>query len=179
MNPARSPQSTPSSASGKTTRNPPTKWAALVGGIAGTSIGLTSHFLLLDYLIVTLSLGLLYFIGITLLVDYMSILRQAPGDAGSWWAIAFGGTVGLDLMVKQLIYRPTVPDEIAIQQDFAPPKGAASISLELILILWLLTFGVALVSLTYGIAMAVADTSECNSPPPGLSERSDARSDAS
>lgn len=108
----------------------------------------------------TISLGLLYFIGITLLIDYISVLGQAPDDGGSWWAIAFSGTVGLVLMVMQLIYRPTVPDEIAIQRDYVPPEGVASVSLELILISWLLTFGVALVSFTYGIGMAVTDTSE-------------------
>jgi len=139
---------------------PPTKQAALVGGVVGTGIGLSSHLLLLDYLVVTITLCLLYGIGITLLIDYIRILRQAPHDGGSWLVIAFGGTVGLVLMVIQQIYRPTVPDEIAVRQDQVLPEGAALVQIELIMVSWLLVFGVALVSLVYGIGIPITDLSE-------------------
>ncbi|WP_231186749.1 hypothetical protein [Haladaptatus sp. DYF46] len=155
MNPDRSNHSTPFSASKKTTRDPPTKRAALVGGVGGICIGLSSHFLLLDYSVVSITICLLYSIGVTLMIDYVSVLRQTPNDGGSWWAIAFGATTGLVLMVVQLVYRPIVPNKIAVKHGL--PEGVKSVPLNLILILWLLMFGVALVSLTYGIGMAVTD----------------------
>jgi hypothetical protein len=158
MNPDRSDPSTPSSASEKATRNPPTKRAALVGGVVGICIGLSSHFLLLDYSVVSLTICLLYSIGITLMIDYVSILGQTPYDGGSWWAIAFGATIGLVVMVLQLVYRPIVPDNIELQRIL--PEGVITVPFNLILILWLLMFGIALVSLTYGIGMAVTDLSE-------------------
>ena len=92
------------------------------------------------------------------MIDYVSILRQTPYDGGSWWTIAFGATTGLVLMVVQLVYRPTVTDEIAVKRVL--PEGVTTVPLNLILILWLLVFGVALVSLTYGIGMAVTDMSD-------------------
>ncbi|ELY77146.1 hypothetical protein [Natrinema gari] len=92
------------------------------------------------------------------MIDYLSILRQAPYDGGSWWTIAFGATTGLVLMVIQLVYRPTVPDEIVVQRVLS--EEVITISLNFILILWLLIFGVALVSLAYGTGMAVTDMSE-------------------
>jgi hypothetical protein len=92
------------------------------------------------------------------MIDYTTILRQTPYDGGSWWTIAFGATAGLVLIVIQLIYRPVVTDKIAVQRGL--PEGVISVSLNLIAILWLLIFGVALVSLTYGIGMAVTDMSE-------------------
>jgi hypothetical protein len=92
------------------------------------------------------------------MIDYLSILRQAPSDGGSWWAIAFGATTGLVVMVVQLVYRPIVPDDIELQRLL--PEGVITIPFNLVLILWLLVFGVALVSLTYGIGMAVTDLSE-------------------
>ena len=158
MDPDRSNHSTPSSASRKATRNPPTKRSALVGGVVGICIGLSSHFLLLEYSVVSITLCLLYSIGVTLVIDYVSILRQTPYDGGSWWTIAFGATTGLIMMVVQLVYRPTVPDEIAVKRVL--PEGVRTVPFNLILILWLLVFGVALVSLAYGIGMAVTDLSE-------------------
>ncbi|WP_423747490.1 hypothetical protein V5735_23300 (plasmid) [Haladaptatus sp. SPP-AMP-3] len=158
MNPDRSNHTTPTSASKKATRNPPTKRAALVGGVIGTCIGLSSHFLLLEYSVVSITICLLYSIGVTLMIDYVSILRQTPHDGGSWWTIAFGATTGLVLMVVQLVYRPIVPDTIAVKRVL--PEGVRTVPFNLILILWLLMFGVALVSLTYGIGMAVTDMSE-------------------
>lgn len=158
MNPDRSNHFTPTSASKKATRNPPTKRAALVGGVVGICIGLSSHFLILDYSVVSITICLLYSIGVTLMIDYVSILRQTPYDGGSWWTIAFGATTGLVLMVVQLVYRPIVPDKIAVKRGL--PEGVRTVPLNLILILWLLMFGVALVSLTYGIGMAVTDMSE-------------------
>lgn len=158
MNPDRSNPSPPSSVSTNATRNPPTKRAALVGGAVGICTGLSSHFLLLEYAVVSLTICLLYSIGITLMIDYLSILRQAPSDGGSWWAIAFGATTGLVVMVVQLVYRPIVPDDIELQRLL--PEGVITIPFNLVLILWLLVFGVALVSLTYGIGMAVTDLSE-------------------
>lgn len=91
------------------------------------------------------------------MIDYMAILRQTPSDSGSWWAIAFGATTGLVLIVVQLVYRPIVPDVIAMKRVL--PEGVRTIPLNLIFILWFLMFGVALVSLTYGIGMAVTDMS--------------------
>ncbi|WP_327052228.1 hypothetical protein [Halomicrococcus gelatinilyticus] len=93
------------------------------------------------------------------MIDYVSILRQTPYDGGSWWTIAFGATTGLVLMVTQLVYRPMVPDKIALKRGVLP-EGVRAVPFNLILILWLLMFGVALVSLTYGIGMAVTDMSE-------------------
>lgn len=154
----RSIHSTSSSASKKATRNPPTKRAALVGGVVGICIGLSSHLLILDYPVVSIAICLLYSIGVTLVIDYASILRQAPHDGGSWWAIAFGATTGLVLMVTQLVYRPVLPDKIEVQRSI--PEEVITVPFNLILILWLLVFGVALVSLAYGIGMAVTDLSE-------------------
>ena len=159
MDPDRSNHSTPSSASRKATRNPPTKRSALVGGVVGICIGLSSHFLLLDYSVVSITICLLYSIGVTLMIDYVSILRQTPYDGGSWWTIAFGATTGLVLMVVQLVYRPIVPDKIAVERGVLP-EGVRAVPFNLILVLWLLMFGVALASLTYGIGMAVTDMSE-------------------
>lgn len=121
-------------------------------------IALSSHLLLLDYAVVSVTICLLYSIGVTLMVDYFSILRRTPYDGGSWWTIAFGATTGLVLMVIQLIYRPMVPDTIAVRRVL--PPGVATVPFDLILVLWLLVFGVALVSLTYGVGMAVTDMSE-------------------
>ena len=143
-----------------TTRNPPTKRAALVGGVVGICIGLVSHFLLLEYSVVSVTICLLYAVGITLMVDYFRILRQTPHDGGSWWTIAFGATTGLVLLVIQLVYRPVVTDKIAVQRGPDLPEGVTTVPLDLILVLWLLVFGVALVSLTYGLGMAVTDLSE-------------------
>lgn len=92
------------------------------------------------------------------MIDYVSILRQTPYDGGSWWTIAFGATTGLVMMVVQLVYRPIVTDKIAVKRVL--PEGVTTVPFNLILILWLLMFGVALVSLTYGIGMAVTDMSE-------------------
>ena len=92
------------------------------------------------------------------MIDYFAILRQTPYDGGSWWTIAFGATTGLVLMVIQLVYRPIVPDKIAVQRVL--PEGVMTVPFDLILVLWLLVFGVALVSLTYGIGMAVTDMSD-------------------
>ncbi|MFC4451382.1 hypothetical protein [Halorussus aquaticus] len=158
MTPDQSNHSTPSSASKKATRNPPTKRAALVGGVVGICLGLCSHFLILDYSVVSITICLLYFIGVTLMIDYVSILRQTPYDGGSWWTIAFGATTGLVMMVAQLVYHPIVTDKIAVKRVL--PEGVRTVPFNLILILWLLMFGVALVSLTYGIGMAVTDLSE-------------------
>ncbi|UPV74838.1 hypothetical protein M0R89_01915 [Halorussus limi] len=158
MNPDRSNHSTPSSASKKATRNPPTKRAALVGGVVGICLGLSSHFLILDYSVVSITICLLYSVGVTFIIDYASILRQTPYDGGSWWTIAFGATTGLVMMVVQLVYRPIVTDKIAVKRVL--PEGVRAVPFNLILILWLLMFGVALVSLTYGIGMAVTDMSE-------------------
>ena len=158
MTSERSIPSTPSSASKQATRNPPTKRATLVGGAVGICVGLSSHFLLLDYSVVSITLCLLYSIGVTFVIDYLSILRQTPYDGGSWWTIAFGATTGLVLMVVQLIYRPIVADKIAAKRDL--PEGVITVPFNLILILWLFIFGVALVSLAYGIGMAVTDMTE-------------------
>lgn len=157
MSSDRSTQSTPTSASRKVTRNPPTRRAALVGGIVGIGIGLGSHFLLLDHAVVSLTICLLYSIGGTLMIDYLSILRQTPSDGGSWWAIAFGATTGLVVIVVQLVYRPAVHN---IEVLRILPEGVITIPFNLILLLWLLLFGVAFVSLTYGMGMAVTDMSE-------------------
>ncbi len=116
---------------------PPTKVGAVVGGISGVCVGLGSHILLLDSVIVSTTLSLLYGIGVTLLVDYLRLLRETPSDDGSWWTIVFGGIVGLVLMVVQ---------------QFVPR--------ELMNVTWLLVFGVALASLVCGIGMAVGDLSE-------------------
>lgn len=159
MNPDRSNHSTSFSASKKETRDLPTRRAALIGGVVGICIGLSSHFLLLDYAVVSITLCLLYSVGVTLKIDYASILRQTPYDGGSWWAIAFGATTGLVLMVIQLVYRPIVTDEIAVKRGVLP-EGVMTVPFNHILLLWLLVFGVALVSLAYGIGMAVEDLSE-------------------
>ncbi|WP_181684638.1 hypothetical protein [Halorhabdus salina] len=98
---------------------PPSKRATLVGGVVGTGIG-QSSVLVLDYLVVTITLCLLYSVGVTLPIDNIRILRGAPHDGGRWVAIAFGDTVGHVLLV----------------------------------------FGVALVSLMYGIGIPFADLSE-------------------
>lgn len=158
MNSDQSIHSTSSSASKKASRNPPTKRAALVGGVVGICIGLSSHFLLLDYSVVSVTICLLYSLGVTLMIDYVSILRQTPSNGGSWWTIAFGATTGLVLMVIQLVYRPVVTDKIAVKRVL--PEGVITVPFNFILVLWLLVFGVALVSLTYGIGMAVTDMSE-------------------
>jgi hypothetical protein len=158
MNPDRPKHSPPFSAATKATRDPPTKRAALAGGVVGICIGLSSHFLLLDYSVVSITICLLYSIGVTLLIDYMTLLRQTPYDGGSWWTIAFGATTGLVLLVIQLVYHPIVPDTIAVKRVL--PEGVRTVPFHLILVLWLLVFGVALVSLTYGIGMAVTDLSE-------------------
>jgi|GEM_PF-3840699 len=92
------------------------------------------------------------------MIDYVSILRQTPHDGGSWWTIAFGATIGLVLMVIQMVYHPVVTDKVAVRRTL--PEGAITVPLSHILILWLLIFGVALVSLAYGIGMAVTDLSE-------------------
>ncbi len=94
------------------------------------------------------------------MIDYMRILRQTPHDGGSWWAIAFGATVGLVLMVMQLVYRPSAPDQIAARRDPDLPEGVTLVPGEFLLLSVLFVFGVALVSLTYGIGMAVTDMSE-------------------
>lgn len=159
MAPDRSIPSTPSLASKKATQDPPTKRAALVGGVVGICLGLSSHFLLLEYAVVSITICLLYAIGVTLTIDYVSILREAPSDGGSWWTIAFGATTGLVLMVAQLVYRPIVTDQIAVEKGVLPAE-VRTIPFEFILVLWLLMFGVALVSLTYGIGMAVTDLSD-------------------
>lgn len=112
----------------------------------------------MDYLIVSITICLLYSIGITLMIDYLSILGQTPNDGGTWWSIAFGATTGLVLMVVQLVFRPVVTEEIAVKR--ALPESATTVPFNLILILWLFMAGVALVSLTYGIGMAVTDMSE-------------------
>jgi len=158
MNPDRSDPSTLASVTERTARDPPTKRAALVGGAIGICIGLSSHLVLLDYLIVSLTLCLLYSIGITLIIDYLSILRETPYEGGSWWSIAFGATAGLVLMVVQLVFRPVVTDAVAVERTL--PEGATTVPFHLILILWLFVVGVALVSLTYGIGMAVTDMTE-------------------
>lgn len=159
MNLDRPNHSTPSSASENETRNPPTKRAAVVGGVVGVCTGLGSHLLLLDYLVVSVTICLLYSIGVTLIIDYVSILREAPDDGGSWWTIAFGATIGLVLLVVQLVYRPVVTDKIAVERGVLPEE-VLSLPSNHILVLWLLVFGVALVSLTYGIGMAVTDMSD-------------------
>ncbi|WP_255150162.1 hypothetical protein [Halorarius halobius] len=92
------------------------------------------------------------------MIDYISILRQTPYDGGSWWTIAFGATTGLVLIVIQLVYRPIVPDKIAVQRGL--PAGVVTVPFNFILLLWLLVFGVALVSLVYGLGMAVTDMTE-------------------
>lgn len=107
---------------------------------------------------VSITVCLLYAVGVTLMIDYFRILRRTPYDGGSWWTIAFGATTGLVLMVIQLVYRPIVPDQIAVRR--LPPEEVITVPFDLILVLWLLVFGVALVSLTYGIGMAVTDMSE-------------------
>jgi magnesium-transporting ATPase (P-type) len=150
-----------SSQSGDATHQPPSKRAALVGGIVGMSVSLISHVFLLDFLIVTIAICVLYSIGVTFLIDYMRILGQAPGNKGSWWMIAFGATTGLILIVLQRIYRPIVPDEIDIRRGYDRPEGVALVPSELLLVSWLLVFGVALVSLVCGIGMSVTDLSEC------------------
>ncbi|WP_135806043.1 hypothetical protein [Halorussus marinus] len=93
------------------------------------------------------------------MIDYINILRQISSDGGSWWTIVFGATTGLVLMVVQLVFRPIVPDKIAVKRGFLP-EAVSAVPFNLILILWLLIFGVALVSLAYGIGMAVTDMSE-------------------
>jgi len=113
---------------------------------------------LLDYLIVSLTICLLYSIGVTLMIDYLSVLRETPYDGGSWWSIAFGATAGLVLMVVQLVFRPAVTSEVAVERTL--PEGATTVPFHLILVLWLFVIGVALVSLTYGIGMAVTDMTE-------------------
>jgi len=158
MNPDQSTPSTSSSASKKATRSPPTKRAALVGGVVGIYTGLSSHFLILDQPVVSITICLLYAVGVTLMIDYVSILRQTPHDGGSWWTIAFGATIGLVLMVIQMVFHPVVTDKMAVRRSL--PEGAITVPLGYVLILWLLIFGVALVSLAYGIGMAVADLSE-------------------
>lgn len=138
----------------------PTKQTALIGGIVGTSIGLISHLLLLEYLPVTITLVLLYAIGVTLILDCMRILQQAPDGDGSWCGIAFGGTIGLVLIVIQLVFRPIVSEEISVLRDYDLPEEVVLLPSNLILVLWLLVFGVAMISFGYGIAMTVADLSE-------------------
>jgi hypothetical protein len=91
------------------------------------------------------------------MIDYLSILRQTPHDGGSWWALAFGATTGLVVIVVQLVYRPAVHN---IEVLRILPERVITVPFHLILLLWLLLFGVALVSLTYGMGMAVTDMSE-------------------
>jgi len=160
MNFTRLLRSNQSPQSGDTTPQPPSKQATLLGGIVGISVALTSHFLLLDSLIVTITICALYCTGVTFLIDYMRILSQAPDDKGSWWIIAFGATTGLVLIVLQQIYRPIVPDEIAIRRGYDLPEGVVLVPSELLLVSWLLVFGVALVSLVCGIGMSVTDLPE-------------------
>ncbi|RQG93932.1 hypothetical protein EA472_22405 [Natrarchaeobius oligotrophus] len=69
--------------------------------------------------------------------------------------IAFGVTVGTVLLVVQELYRPVGPGT-RIQsrvpyQEFVPGSMDASIAL------WLFVFGVALVSLNFGIGLALAE----------------------
>jgi hypothetical protein len=153
-------RSSQSSQSGDATHWLPSKQAVLVGGIVGTSVSLMSHVLLLESPLVTITICVLYCVGVTFLIDYVRILRQAPDDKGSWWVIAFGGTTGLGLIVIQRIYRPIVTDEIAIRRGYDFPEGVALVPAELLLVSWLLVFGVALVSLVCGIGMSVTDLPE-------------------
>jgi hypothetical protein len=145
---------------GDTTQLPPSTLAILIGGITGTSVSLISHLLLLDSILVTITLCVLYCIGVTFLIDYMRILRQTPSDKGSWWIIAFGATVGLVLIVIQQIYRPIVTDKIATSRGYDFPEGVVLVPSELLLVSWLLIFGVALVSLVCGIGVSVTDLPE-------------------
>jgi hypothetical protein len=138
----------------------PSTQAAFLGGIVGVSVSSISHLFLLESLLVTITLCVLYWTGVTFLIDFMRILRQAPSDNGSWWIIAFGATVGLVLIVIQQIYRPIVTDEIAIRRGYDFPEGVVLVPPELLLISWLLVFGVALVSLVCGIGVSVTDLSE-------------------
>ena len=138
----------------------PSKQTAFIGGIIGISVSSMSHLLLLESLLVTITLCVLYWTGVTFLIDYMRILRQAPSDKGSWWIIAFGATVGLVLIVIQQIYRPIVSDEIAIRRGYDFPEGVVLVPSELLLVSWLLVFGVALVSLVCGIGVSVTDLSD-------------------
>lgn len=131
------------------------KGSALVGTVTGLLIGGGSYLFLMPDVLFSMSIFLLYSIGVFLLIDHIRFLRVESDNGGSWWVIAFGGIIGLALIVMQEVYTPVeVFAEGAINM---PTEEVATLSAEFTLMLYLFVFSIALVSLNVGLGMALAD----------------------
>lgn len=135
-------------------------WAAGAG--IGVATGAATHAFLLPNLVLTGTLVALYGIGVALCIDHVGTLRTYGDSGGSWWVIAFGGVIGLALVAMQVIYRPIIPSGVVGSDTPLPvhSETVASVPLDLSIPLWLLMFGVALVSLNFGIGLALADAAD-------------------
>jgi hypothetical protein len=131
------------------------KGSALVGTVTGSMIAGGSYLLLIPDVLFAMSIFLLYSVGVFLLIDHIRFLRIESDNGGSWWVIAFGGMIGLALIVLQEVYTPVeVFAEGALNM---PTEEVATLSIEFTLMLYLFVFSIALVSLNIGLGMALAD----------------------
>jgi len=131
------------------------KGSALVGTVTGSVIGGGSYLLLVPNLLFASSLVVLYSTGVFLMIDHIRVLRTEGDSGGSWWAMAFGGMLGLALIVMQEVYMPVA---VLAEGSIEMPTGAvASLSVEFTLLLYLFVVSIALVSLNIGFRMARAD----------------------
>ena len=131
------------------------KGRALVGTVTGSMIAGGSYLLLVPDVLFAMSIFLLYSVGVFLLIDHIRFLRIESDNGGSWWVIAFGGMIGLALIVLQEVYTPVeVFAEGALNM---PTEEVATLSIEFTLMLYLFVFSIALVSLNIGLGMALAD----------------------
>lgn len=134
----------------------------VVGAVVGVALGVVTHVVLLPNIVLSATLCGLYAIGVALTVDHVRVLGKLGDNGGSWWVIAFGGVVGLALIGMQVIYQPIIPSGM-VGTDAplpVPSENVATIPLELSIPLWLLMAGVALVSLNFGIGLALADATD-------------------
>ena len=131
------------------------KGSALVGTVTGSMIAGGSYLLLVPDVLFAMSIFLLYSVGVFLLIDHIRFLRIESDNGGSWWVIAFGGMIGLALIVLQEVYTPVeVFAEGALNMS---TEEVATLSIEFTLMLYLFVFSIALVSLNIGLGMALAD----------------------
>lgn len=120
----------------------------------GLVIAAGAHWLLVDNLITSATVAGLYTVGIALLVTHMRRLREASGSrsGGDWWALGFCSVLGTVLLVVQYVYRPE-----DVGNPIAPSESITTLPPGYSLLLWVLLFGVAIVSVNFGIGMTLAD----------------------
>jgi hypothetical protein len=132
--------------------------SAIFGTIAGAVIGFGSYLFLIPNRLYSISICLLYSIGVFLLLDHIRILGRKGDSGGSWWGIAFGGIIGTALIVLQEVYTPVEVSAVGVID--IPAENVAELSMEFTIMLYLFVFSIALVSLNIGLGMAIADLND-------------------